>query len=249
VARELEHRWEDALRAEQHLQEEFERTWPGRAQELTCADREPNVALASDIPALWMTAGPVERQAILRHLVERVEIEAAANSEVTRVAIRWVSGGISRHELARPVFRYEQLSEYTRLVERIRELLSAGQRSGLIATRLNAEGFRSPRGSLRFTANRIRQIVCRFGLRPRRSTLPDDAPRLRHHETWMTDLAEELSIPIPTLMAWCKRGWVEARKVEAVVFRWVVWADTAEKASSEEVGWRMGQWITTSVPA
>jgi hypothetical protein len=107
--------------------------------------------------------------------------------------------------------------------------MAAGQRSGPIAAQLNAEGFRSPKGDQRFTAERIRQIVCRFGLRARRSALPADAPRLEHHEAWMTDLAEELAIPIPTLMAWCKRGWVEARKVEAAVPRWVVWADAAEK--------------------
>lgn|GEM_PF-2399958 len=107
--------------------------------------------------------------------------------------------------------------------------MAAGQRSGLIATQLNAEGFRSPRGDQQFTSDRIRQIVCRFGLRARRPALPADAPKLKRHETWMTDLAEELAIPIPTLMAWCKRGWVEARK-EATVLRWVVWADEAEKS-------------------
>jgi hypothetical protein len=120
-------------------------------------------------------------------------------------------------------------------LERIRELMAAGQRSGLIATQLNAEGFRSPRGDQRFTADRIRQIVCRFGLRARRSALPTDAPQLKRHETWMTDLAEELFIPIPTLMAWCKRGWVEARKVEAAVLRWVVWADETEKSRLKQL--------------
>lgn len=229
VARELERRWEDALRAEQRLQEEFARARSGEPRELTAADRERIAALASDIPALWSIAAPEDRQAILRLLVERVEIEVTANSEVTRVSIRWVGGGTSHHELARPVFTYEQLSEFPRLRERIRELMAAGRRSGLIAAQLNAEGFRSPRGDQKFTADRIRQIVCRLSLRPRRSSLPANAPRLDDHEVWMTDLAEELGIPIPTLMAWCKRGWVEARKVEAEVLRWVVWADDSER--------------------
>ena len=51
----------------------------------------------------------------------------------------------------------------------------------------------------------------------------------------MTDLAEELSIPIPTLMAWCRRGWVEARKVEAAVLRWAVWADEKEKSRLKQL--------------
>ncbi len=229
VARELERRWEESLRAEQRLQEEFARSRPGRSQELTALDRERIASLATDLPALWAMAGPADRQAILRHLVERVEIEATEHSEATRLTIRWVGGGISRHELVRPVFTYEQLGNLPQLRERIRELMAAGRGSGEIAAQLNEEGFRSPRGDQRFKADRIRQIVCRLGLRRRRSSLPADAPRLKSHESWMTDLAEELAIPVPTLMAWCRRGWVEARKVEAVVFRWVVWADESEK--------------------
>jgi DNA invertase Pin-like site-specific DNA recombinase len=230
VARELERRWEEALRAEQRLQEEFARSRSGPLRELTGADRERITALASDIPSLWAIAGPADRQAILRHLVEEVEIEATEDSEAAGLTIRWVGGGVSRHELVRPVHTYERLGDLPGLLERIRELMAAGQRSGLIATQLNVEGFRSPRGDQQFTADRIRQIVCRFGLRTRRSALPADAPRLERHETWMTDLAEELAIPIPTLMAWCQRGWVEARKVEAAVLRWVVWADEEEKS-------------------
>ena len=178
VARELERRWEEALRAEQRLQEEYARSRSGSPRELTDADRERIMALASDIPALWAIAGPADRQAILRHLVEGVEIEATEHSEATRLTIRWVGGGVSRHELVRPVHTYERLGEFPRLLERIRELMAAGQRSGLIATQLNAEGFRSPKGDQRFTADRIRQIVCRFGLRTRRSALPADAPKL-----------------------------------------------------------------------
>jgi hypothetical protein len=219
VTRDLERRWEEALRAEQQLQEAFARSRSGSPRELTDADRERIQALSSDIPALWAIAEPMDRQALLRHLVERVEIEANEQSAATQLTIRWVGGGVSRHELVRPVHRYERLGEFPRLLERIRELMAAGQRSGLIATQLNAEGFHSPRGDQRFTADRIRQIVCRFGLRKRGSALPAHAPQLKRHETWMTDLAEELAIPIPTLMAWCQRGWVEARKVEATVLR------------------------------
>jgi DNA invertase Pin-like site-specific DNA recombinase/ribosomal protein L34E len=235
VARDLERRWEQALRAERRLKEEFARSRSGGPRELTGADRGRIAALASDIPALWAIAGPAERQAILRHLVEGVEIEATGHSEATRLTMRWAGGGVSRHESVRPVHTYQRLGDFPRLLERIRELMAAGERSGLIASRLNAEGFRSPKGDQRFTADRIRQVVCRFGLRARRSTLPADAPRLKRHEAWMTDLAEELSIPIPTLMAWCKRGWVEARKVEAAVLRWVVWADEKEKSRLKQL--------------
>jgi hypothetical protein len=45
----------------------------------------------------------------------------------------------------------------------------------------------------------------------------------------MTELAEELTIPIPTLTTWCRRGWVEAHKRDAPEPLWVVWADDEEK--------------------
>src|SRR5262249_33255783 len=229
VARELEQRWEEALRAEQRLGEEYARFRQGQAGELTDADRARIAALAADVPGLWATARPADRQALIRHVVERVEIHATEDSEDTVVTIRWVGGGVSRHELVRPVSTYERLGSLPRLLARVRELLAAGVRSGLIAERLNAEGFRSPKGDQRFTADRIRQMVCRFRLRPRRSRSSADAPRLARQETWMTDLADELGIPIPTLMAWCRRGWVEARKVDAPDPRWAVWADEEEK--------------------
>jgi len=134
MARELERRWEEALRAEQRLQEEFARSQSGSLREPTDADRERILALSSDIPALWETAGPADRQAILRHLVLLVEIEATEISEATRLTIRWVGGGVSRHELVRPVHTYERLGEFPRLLDPIRELMAPGERSGLIAT-------------------------------------------------------------------------------------------------------------------
>ena len=229
VARERERRWEEALRAEQQLREEYARAKAGPPRSWSETDRESLRALANDVPALWSGAESADRKAILRQLVERVELEATANSERARIAIRWVGGGVSHHELTRPVFAYERLREFPRSLDRIRERMAAGQRSGLIAEVLNGEGFRSPRGDQRFAADRVRQIVHRCPLRPRRPP-PDQAGfSFRPHEAWMTDLADELAIPIPTLMAWCNRGWVEARKVEADVFRWVIWADEAEK--------------------
>jgi DNA invertase Pin-like site-specific DNA recombinase len=248
VARELERRWEEALRAEQHLGEEYARFRRGQAGELTADDRARVAALAADIPGLWASAGPADRQAIIRHLVERVEIDATEDSEDTAVTIRWAGGGVSRHDVVRPVWTYERLGGFPRLLARIRELLAAGCRSGLTAARLNAEGFRSPRGDQRFTADRIRQIVCRFGLRPRRSRQTADAPQLGSQEAWMTDLADELGIPIPTLMAWCRRGWVEARKVDAPDPRWAVWADEEEKGRMRRLAGGRGSGLTYPYP-
>jgi hypothetical protein len=104
-----------------------------------------------------------------------------------------------------------------------------GRQSGEIAAILNAEGYRAARGDGRFTADRVRQLVSRLGLgRPRRGMSADEV-RLEPGEVWMTELACELGIPIPTLTAWCRKGWVRARKVMTPEPRWAVWADDVEK--------------------
>jgi hypothetical protein len=56
-----------------------------------------------------------------------------------------------------------------------------------------------------------------------------DEVRLGPGEVWMTELACELGVPIPTLTAWCRKSWVRARKVMTPEPRWAVWADEAEK--------------------
>src|SRR5262249_26771413 len=112
VACELERRWEDALREEQRLAEDYARFCQNQPVPLSDADHERLTALASDIPALWATAGPVDRQTIIRHLVERVEVDVADYSELVAVNIRWVGGGTSQHTLLRPVGQYERLRDF-----------------------------------------------------------------------------------------------------------------------------------------
>jgi DNA invertase Pin-like site-specific DNA recombinase len=229
VARELERRWEEALREEQRLAEDYARTQGERPGPLSEEDRGRVRALASDIPALWESAGPADRQEIIRHLVERVEVAVAGLTERVTVTVRWVGGGVSVHHVDKPVGSYERLHDFHRLSARIRELKAAGHRSGEIAARLNAEGYRAARGDGRFTADRVRQVVSRLGLgRPKPGT-PGQEARLRSGEVWMTELAYELNIPIPTLTAWCRKGWVHARKALTPDPRWAVKVDGAER--------------------
>ncbi len=53
VARELERRWEQALRDQRELEEQYDRFLAARPRELTAADRRRIETLATDIPGLW----------------------------------------------------------------------------------------------------------------------------------------------------------------------------------------------------
>jgi hypothetical protein len=152
------------------------------------------------------------------------------------IALRWAGDGVSRHGITRPVGSYERLGDFPLLLARIRELRAAGHRSAEIAATLNAEGFRSPRGDQRFTADRVRRVSSRRGLRERHARGLADGILLGPDEVWMTDLADELGVPTPTLMAWCHKGWVHARKVPAPEPRWLVWADGTEKDRLRRLG-------------
>ena len=103
VPRTLERRWEEALQEVRRLAEEYARSQRERPGPLTEEDRGRVRGLASDIPALWESAGSAERQEIIRHLVERVELAIAGQTEDVTVTVRWAVVGQRppRHEVRR----------------------------------------------------------------------------------------------------------------------------------------------------
>lgn len=62
--------------------------------------------------------------------------------------------------------RYCQQSDYPRLVARLRELCTGRDDSAAIAERLNAEGFRPPKRTARFTGEMVRRLTAHLGLAP-----------------------------------------------------------------------------------
>src|SRR4051794_5360132 len=122
VGRELERRWEEALKAQRQVEDEYER-WRRSAPGRLSGDDESAIrALAADLPAVWeaATTSPAERQGIARLLIEHVYVTADKASERVDVELRWVGGLVQSHTLGRPVTRYDLQSDYPRLVERLR---------------------------------------------------------------------------------------------------------------------------------
>ena len=62
MARELERQWEEALRHEQQLQEEYARFRRERPLELTALEREAILRLAQDVPAVWQAPETTAQQ-------------------------------------------------------------------------------------------------------------------------------------------------------------------------------------------
>ncbi len=243
VARELERRWEQALGEQRELREEYDRFSARTPRELTDADRRRVEALATSVPELWHdpSTSVQDRQTIIRSLVERITVAVRGRTEWVDVTIRWFGGCETRHEVCRPVQKYEQLSNYQLLRARVVELRDAGTTAQAIAERLNAEGFRSPHGTARFDRHMVYQFLTRERLSRPGTNRRIGGGDLGPHEWWLEDLARELKMPANTLRHWRYRGWVLGWKSSATGGRWVCWADDQELDRLHRLrAWRPG---------
>src|SRR5262249_21698895 len=110
VARTFERELEEKLAVQQKLVEEHDRFLFERPAVLSAEEREAIRSVAADIPALWTapTTTSIERQTIIRQLVDRITLTVEGNSERVAVEIIWVGGHHTRSEVTRPVARLDQ---------------------------------------------------------------------------------------------------------------------------------------------
>lgn len=211
VARELERRWEDALKVRRQLDDAYDRWQRGAPATLSGAAASSIRALAADLPAVWSatTTTPADRQRVARLLLEKVVVTVDRASEGVDVVLHWAGGAVRPHAIARPVMRYCQQSDYPPLVERLRRLCADRVSSAAIADRLNAEGFRPPKRAGRFTGATVQKLTARLGLarRERHGT----AAGLGPDEYRPMGLARRLGVSRDTVRGWVRRGWVTAR--------------------------------------
>jgi DNA invertase Pin-like site-specific DNA recombinase len=225
VAATLERQWEEALRRQRGVQEEYDRFSRQPLSQLSAEQKCRIAALAADIPALWRAPGttPQDRKAVLRCLIERVEVRTEPDSEQAEASIHWAGGHVTDARFVRPVRSYARLSGWERLQKRVIELREAGRSAVAISAILNEEGFAPIQPGGRITAEVVRRIFRKLGVQ---GEIEDDS-LLERHEWWIRDLADELRIPWGTLRGWAVRGWVNARQTR-VQRIWILWADAED---------------------
>jgi DNA invertase Pin-like site-specific DNA recombinase len=229
VARELEKQWEQKLLAQHQLQEEYDHFQSELPTTLNPIERDLIRTLSQEIPELWNApqATPADRQAIVRHLIEKVTMVVPARDQRVDLTIHWAGGFVSEHALTRPVAKYVQLDYYPDLLARILELRNQQKASGQIAEVLNREGWRPPKRRMTFNAGMVRQLLHRRVQAVRKIQVQDTlAPR--EHEWWLLDLVRQLQIPHATLYTWVRRGFIHARRLPGRSGPWIVWADEEE---------------------
>jgi DNA invertase Pin-like site-specific DNA recombinase len=187
VARTLEARWEDALKKQRQVEEEYHRFLAKLPASVGAADRERIKSLSGSIATLWHATGTssVDRKQIIRCVVERVILVSEKSTEDNHVTIVWQGGMTTQHEVARPVGTYTQLKDFRRLSERIGQLHRDGLHLGQIAAKLNDEGFVPPRRRGVFKESTIGSLMRDLGLVG--ELFRDDL--VAEDEWWIADLA------------------------------------------------------------
>src|SRR5260370_28640644 len=146
VARTLEQRWEEALRRQQQLQEDYDGCGREEPGGLTETERAQVLALSADLPTLWRAEGttPADRKEIVRCLVERVVVHVRQDSEAVRLTIHWKGGCTSDHRAIRPVRRDAQMEGHEQFMAPLAGVRRRGHPGERDARPRNREGHRPP---------------------------------------------------------------------------------------------------------
>ncbi len=226
VARTLERQWEEALQRQRQVQEDFERFKQATPSQLSAQQREAIRELAADLPALWQAATTTaqDHKQVARLLLERVTVEVDKESNQVKVRLQWMGGVQTEQAIARPVARYSQGSDQSRLVSRLKELCKKGLSSSEIAANLNAEGFRPARQAKEFNGAIVLRLRKQLGLST--GVRHGGKEGLGKQEYRPGGLAKKLGVPRDAVKRWMRRGWVNVRRDDRG--HHVIWADADE---------------------
>jgi hypothetical protein len=111
VAGTLEARWEETLRHQSGVCDDYDRFQRETPTHLTLEERSRIESLTRDVATLWNADGTsnADRKQIIRCLVDRVVVDVRCDSEFVDVTIHWAGGFESHHEIIRSVATYAQL--------------------------------------------------------------------------------------------------------------------------------------------
>jgi hypothetical protein len=178
VARELETRWNAALRARAELEEAYRREQSRGLSPLTDDEKALLRSLVGDVPALWRAAETTveERKRLLRCLIREVIVTRDAGAKgaggVTTLRIGWQSGATTDLSIRRPATS-DAARTPPAVLERMRALAQQCSDDRLAAI-LNREGLTTRQG-LPWTYIRVQRIRRRHKIPTACPITPRDA--------------------------------------------------------------------------
>ena len=203
VADSLEADWNDALRAVQAAQDDYQKATAAAAVALTDEHKARIRALTSDFPALWSNpATPQrERKRMIRLLVEDVTL---AKTDQIHAHVRFRGGQTTSLTLPIPGKAWQLRETHPDTLAELDRLLDE-HTDAETAAALNAAGHRSGEGKP-FTGRIVLDLRRAHGM-------PSHLQRLRGHGMLTIDeTAARLSVHPSTIKAWHRAGLLTSHK-------------------------------------
>jgi DNA invertase Pin-like site-specific DNA recombinase len=203
VADVLEAQWNEALRALQAAQEDYERQHQRDAEQLDETQKAQIRALAEDFPRVWRDRATAqrERKRLLRLVIEDVTL---LKEEELHVHVRFRGGRTRTLMLPRPRCSWELHQTDPAVIQEIDRLLDQ-HTPREVAERLNAQGRQSGWG--RPFHVRLVERLCRdYGLKSRYERL-----RLAGMLT-VAEVAQQLDVTPDSVKRWRRQGRLKAHR-------------------------------------
>ena len=223
VAASLEQQWNHALRDCAEAEKQLNEFRGHQSLPLTDGERQRLQDACRDVSSLWGNHAVIkDKKEIVRLLIDRIVCQVRDNSEGVTIAIQWSGGFESHHDITRGVLKFEQLENYSELLQRALELTLQGMRSPAVSQMLEQEGFRSPKQKKRISADMVKYLLA-----SRHTYKQLQNPDLQQDQWRSEELAKKLNVSEKKLKDWVTRGWVTA--VQRPFGRtWVLYADETE---------------------
>ncbi|MDV3002614.1 MAG: hypothetical protein N5P05_004269 (plasmid) [Chroococcopsis gigantea SAG 12.99] len=212
VARTLEQRWNDKLRALAELDSAYKAARREQGSELSEEGRIEVLRLAQDLPKVWhsptTTAG--ERKEMLGLLIKQVAITPRESpTRQTHIAILWHTGATDELSSSRPS-QAQKLATSGEVIAAVR-VLTPAHNDAAIAVELNRRGLLSGRGRA-FTAASVAWIRWKHQIpKPGASNVFAATEGIRDDGCYSTPaLAKKLGVGIHTIHYWRSQGVLEA---------------------------------------
>jgi DNA invertase Pin-like site-specific DNA recombinase len=224
VARDLEGRWNEKLRALAELEGEYRREQDRGLSPLTEEEKAALRQLVGDVRALWEAAEMAmeDRKRLVRCLIREVVLlrddRPRATGGATTIRIGWRSGAWSEVEVHRPSSG-ELACTPGPVLERIRELAQQHP-DDQVAAILNAEGLRTRKG-LSWTYLRVGHLRLRHGIPTTCPLMPKGSAPRGDGLVSVGMVAAQLGVARSVVGSWCRCGFLDAIQLSPLGPRWI----------------------------
>lgn len=224
VARELEGRWNEKLRAVAELETAYRQEQERGLVPLTDEEKATLRQLVGDVRALWQATATQmeERKRLVRGLIREVVLlkdeQPRGKGGITTIRIGWCSGAWSEVQARRP--SAADLAGTPQAVLNRIWALTQQHPDDQVAAILNAEGLRTRTG-LPWTYLRVGQVRFRQGILTVCPIVPKGAGPRGDGLVPVGAVMEQVGTSRSVVSDWCRRGFLYAEQKAALDPRWI----------------------------